>query len=344
VRRRTLKELAKALDISVATASRALGGYPDIAVKTRERVAQKAREIGYVPNSAGRMLVSGRTGFVGLVVPARGPQFVDAFIGQFVTGLGEGLVARGCDLFLAIATHGQSEVEVIRHLVDSGRADGLVLTRIAENDPRVNFLIERQFPFVAHGQLLGDARPYHWMDTDGTAAFAKAFDILYDLGHRRFGLVTISEPMTFRHHRELGLRHAIAARGDPAVTLAVAQSPRGDAAARSEAVHHMLTRPDRPTAVVGLFDELALTAMQEAARMGLSVPGDLSVIGFDNITASAFSTPGLSTFDQDTHASALSIAHMICDVIETNPQTPMTVLKTAGFVCRGSQGPAPPLS
>jgi LacI family transcriptional regulator len=127
-RGKTLKELAEHLDVSITTVSRALADHPKIALKTRQRVAAAAREHGYVPNVAARQLASGRSGFAGLVLPVRGPNFVDSYIGEFVTGLGEGLVERGMDLFLATAPAGQSELSVLRHVVDSGRADGVVLT------------------------------------------------------------------------------------------------------------------------------------------------------------------------------------------------------------------------
>lgn len=339
--RSTLKELAQALDLSIATVSRALGGYEDIAQQTRERVAAKARELGYVPNSAGRSLVSGRSGFVGLVLPIRGPDFVDSFLGEFITGLGEGLVAHGSDLLLVTAPQGQSELGVLEHLVRSGRADGVVLTRIAEDDARLTLLYERGFPFVAHGRLLNSAHHYHWLDTDGAAAFTHAFDMLYELGHRHFGLVTIEEPMTFRYDRERGLTEAITRRGDPSVTLKVARAPRFDASARSAAIAAMFEAGERPTAVLGLFDELALAALRHAASNGLSIPHDLSVIGFDNIAAAEFAPPGLTTFDQSTRDSARTIASMLHRVIEETPKEPVTHLKTARFIARGSHGPAP---
>jgi LacI family transcriptional regulator len=339
----TLKQLAQALDISVATASRALAGYADISAKTRLRVAEKAREIGYVANSAGRMLVSGRSGFVGLIMPIRGPNFVDSFLGEFVTGLGEGLVARGADLFIATAPKGQSEIGILKHVVDSGRADGIVLTRVAVHDERVSFLIDRGFPFVAHGRVLDAAAPYAWLDTSGEDAFAEAFERLYSLGHRRFGLVTIDEAMTFRHYREQGLRRAVAARADPEVALQTVSAPRFDVARHRAGISAMLASPQRPTAVIGLFDELALIAMKEAEALGLSVPADLSVIGFDNAPAAAFSTPGLTTFDQATRESAREIAGMLLDVIEKTRPAPRSELKRPQYMARGSHGPAPVL-
>lgn len=340
-RRSTLKELAAALDLSVATVSRALGGYEDIAVETRRRVAEKAREMGYVPNMAGRMLVSGKSGFVGLVLPIRGPNFVDSFLGQFVTGLGEGLVAKGVDLMIATASAGQSELEVLERLVHSGRVDGVVLTRIAEKDERVAFLMEKRFPFVLHGRLSDEDAPYSWLDTSGEAAFLQAFRCLYSLGHRHFGLVTISDSMTFRRHRESGLEAGIAEIGDPTVRLAVARSPRFDDDAHRAAIRRMLSAPERPTAVIGLFDELALMTMREAQAMGLSVPEDLSVVGFDNVPAAGFSSPGLTTFDQATRESGREIADMLTRLIEDGRSGPLSSLKVPRFIERGSHGPAP---
>src|SRR3954451_19773162 len=112
----TLRELASRLDLSIATVSRALAGDRAIAAGTRERVAEAADRYGYVPNIAARQLVSGRSGFVGFVMPVRGPNFIDSYLGEFITGLGEGLVGRGIDMFIATAQPGRSELSVLRHV------------------------------------------------------------------------------------------------------------------------------------------------------------------------------------------------------------------------------------
>ena len=338
---KTLKALADRLDVSITTVSRALAGHDAIALKTRERVVNAAREFGYVPNTAARALVSGRSGFVGLVLPIRGPNLVDAFLGEFVTGLGEGLVQRGNDLILATAAEGQPELSVLRHLVESGRADGMVVTRIAETDERLSYLMDRDVPFVAHGRLHDSDLAYNWLDTDGAHAFGEAFDLLYELGHRDFGLVTISEPMTFRHLRQDGLADAIARRGDPSVTLQVVTAPRFDRDARIQAVNRMLAAPRRPTAIVCLFDEIALTVMEEVQHAGLSIPNDLSVIGFDNIATAAYAPPGLTTFDASIRECAREIAEMLLTVIAERPEKPLTRLVRPVLTLRASHGPAP---
>lgn len=340
----TLRELASKLDVSVGTVSRALSGDAAIALKTRERVVNAAKEFGYVPNQAARQLVSGRSGFVGFVMPVRGPNFIDAYLGEFLTGLGEGLVEHGMDLFIATVPAGRSELSVLRHVVESGRADGVVVPRIGVRDERLTYLMERNFPFVAHGRLLDSPASFNWLDADGAAAFGEAFDLLYDEGHRHFGLVSISDPMTFRHLRERGLRDAIARRGDPAVKLDVATAPRFDRGATVAAVNSLIHAEHRPTAIIGLFDELALTILEEAARAGLSVPRDLSVVGFDNITAAAYAPPGLTTFEARTRDSAREIAAMLVHVIEKKPATAATTLIAPKLIARASHGPVPEIT
>lgn len=338
---RTLRDLAAALDVSVATVSRALAGDERIAEATRERVRGAARRHGYVPNRAAKALVSGRSGFVALAVPGRGPGKVDPFLGEFVSGLAEGLGARGLDLLLTAPAAGKPEVEVLRGLVASRQADGIVLARTREADERVAFLAGRGLPFVSHGRAGGIEAPFDWVDTDGARAFGEAFDLLYGLGHRRFGLVTIAEPMSFRRDREAGLAAAIGRRGDPAVTLDVAAAPRFDDAARAAAIARLLGRAPMPTAVLALFDGLALDVMVEAARRGLSVPADLSVIGFDDVPAAAHARPGLTTFDAAIHACARELADVLAGAIAEPGRPARTHLLAAPLVRRGSHGPAP---
>jgi len=341
MRAKTLKELADSLDVSITTVSRALAGHERIALKTRERVVKAAEELGYVPNGMARALVSGRSRFVALALPIRGPNLVDSFLGEFVTGLGEGLVARGNDLMLATVPEGMDELSILRHVVESGRADGVVLTRIAEADERLVYLSERGFPFVAHGRLVNGRIAHHWLDTDGTHAFSEAFDMLYALGHRRFGLVTISEAMTFRHLREAGLTTAIDRKGDPEVSLQIVRAPRFDRDARTIGIRQLLSDPERPTAILGLFDELALSVMEEARKVGIAVPQDLSVIGFDNVAVGNYVPPGLTTFDARIRQAAREIGEMTVDIIENPPDSPLSRLIKPVLVPRASHGPAP---
>ncbi|SDG58319.1 LacI family DNA-binding transcriptional regulator [Pelagibacterium luteolum] len=343
-RARTLKELAERLGVSITTVSRALAGHEQIALKTRQRVSEAAREMGYVPNVAARQLVSGRSNFVGFIIPLRGPNFMDSYLGEFVTGLGEGFVAHGIDLILATVQPNRSELDVLRHLVESGRADGVVVPRIAADDARIDYLRATGFPFVAHGRIRDDEGDYTWLDADSEAAFEEAFDLLYSHGHRHIGLVSIAEDMTFRNLREKGLANAIARKGDPTVRLDIVRPPRFDRGASVAAINSLLGATERPTAIIGLFDELALTVMEEAQRAGLSIPRDLSVMGFDNISTAAYAPPGLTTFEVKTRGMAREIAHMLVALIEGEEPGHSNRLIKPSLVLRASHGPVPDIN
>lgn len=339
----TIKDVAAALGLSPATVSRALADNPRIPEVTRARIRETASRLGYTVNRAAQSLVrGGGTGFVGLVLSDPGYGREDSYLSEFITGLGKGLSDLDTDLFVSAIPDGKSELSVIQNIVRSQRADGLVLARTSEADPRVDFLLQEGFPFVTHGRVTGDVLPFSWVDTDGAAAFAEAFGMLYDLGHRHFGLLTVEEPMMFRHHRTEGLRAAVEAKADPHVRLTIATAPRFVARRRAEVIGEMLTRTDRPTAVLCLFDGLALTVLAQAAAMGLSVPGDFSVIGFDNITSAAHVQPGLTTFDSDTLECGRRVAQMLVERIATGVGAPArSCLIAPRLILRGSHGPAP---
>lgn len=338
----TIKDIARALDLSVSTVSRALSGKGRIPDVTRTRVQDAARELGYSPNRAAQVLVGKRnSGFAGLVLTDPGYGREDSYLGEYVSGLGHGLAEAGVDLFLAAIPEGQSELSVIRNIVATRRADGLILGRTSEVDPRIDFLLDAGFPFVTHGRVATDTARHDWIDTDGFTAFGQAFDMLYALGHRRFALLTIEEPMTFRLHRTEGLTQAMERQGDPQVSLTIVTSPRYDAARRTQVIRDLLCADDRPTAVLAMFDGLALAVLREAEGMSLSVPGDLSVIGFDNIASAPLARPGLTTFDSDTHAAARESARMLVARIKDPQAAPMKRLVQPRLVLRASHGAAP---
>lgn len=338
----TIKDIARECGLSVSTVSRALSGEGRLPQVTREKVRATATRLGYIPNRAAQTLVGKRnSGFAGLVLTDPGYGCEDSYLGEYISGLGAGLSESGFDLFLAAIPEGQSELSVIRNIVATRRADGLILARTSETDARVAFLHDAGFPFVTHGRVTDGALRHDWIDTDGLTAFAEAFDMLYALGHRRFTLLTIEEPMTFRLYRTEGLLQAIAQQGDPDVRLRIATSPRYNSERRKQVIHYMLSGPDRPTAVLAMFDGLALAVLQVAEQMGLSVPHDLSVTGFDNIASSALARPGLTTFDSDTFHAAQISARMLVARLNDPGADQSSYLVRPRLVARGSHGVAP---
>lgn len=335
-----LKEIADRLGLSITTVSRALNGYTEVSEASRERIFATANVMGYVPNQIGRMLASGKTGLIGLPLPVRDGRMMDGFLGEFVAGLAEGLVARGRDLMIATVAGGQSDLDVIRRMVDGRRVDAMVVNRATVDDPRVAFLIERDFPFVVHGRVLGSRAPYAWYDTDGEAAFGEAVNLLAGLGHRRFGYLGASEQLTFAVMRRRGFESAMKAVGLTVDAAAVAVAAPFDDLAVTLAARRLIAARPRPTAILCATDTLAVAVIEAARQAGYAVPRDLSVIGFDNVPVAAFTDPPLSTFDQHARESARAVAYMVADSVD-GVGAPRTALAKADFVCRASHGPAP---
>lgn len=340
-RRTGLKQLAAALGLSITTVSRALADYPDVSPATRDRVRAAADRMGYVPSRVARTLVSGRSDVIGMVLPMRDGHVIDAFLGTFITGLGEGLAERGRDLFLATVTRRQTEVEVLKHIIDGHRADALVINRTEVADRRVAYLLDRGFPFVVHGRLLDESRPYVHFDTDGEGAFRRAAEMLVALGHRRFGLLTIAEPYSFARLRRRGLERALAVAGLALPPSAIVAAPMSDPQAARAAAARLLALDPRPTAVLCAVDSLALALLEAAKAQGVAVPDDMSVIGFDDVPIAAFADPPLSTFDQAARESAATVAGMVIDVLERGPGQVESRCIEPGFIARASHGPAP---
>ena len=223
-----LKHLASELGLSITTVSRALAGYSDVSAETRARVVTVARANEYVPNRAGRMLVSGRSDFIGMLLPVRGDEIIDSYLSEFLVGLTTGLSRRGRDLFLAAVAPGEDDLTVLRHMVDSQRADGIVLYRTFCDDPRARFLADRRVPFTSHGRTLTLDASYAWVDTDGEGAFALAARQLIDLGHTEFAFFGPTQPYAYAYFRQRGLETTLRDCGLRLCPDRIVTAPAGD--------------------------------------------------------------------------------------------------------------------
>jgi LacI family transcriptional regulator, galactose operon repressor len=337
-----LKHLASELGLSITTVSRALAGYSDVSAETRARVVTVARANEYVPNRAGRMLVSGRSDFIGMLLPVRGDEIIDSYLSEFLVGLTTGLSRRGRDLFLAAVAPGEDDLTVLRHMVDSQRADGIVLYRTFCDDPRARFLADRRVPFTSHGRTLTLDASYAWVDTDGEGAFALAARQLIDLGHTEFAFFGPTQPYAYAYFRQRGLETTLRDCGLRLCPDRIVTAPAGETPAIAEAADRLLDLSPRPTAVFGAKDKFALAVLEAARRRGVAVPAQISVIGFDDLPVAAYANPPLSTFAQRMTEGAEILADLIVDRLERGPQAVAPRLIEPQFIPRASHGPAPP--
>jgi LacI family transcriptional regulator len=331
----SLARIAHSLGISTTTVSRALGGFDDVALPTRARVAAEAARIGYRPNQVARRLRRGRSEAIGMVLPAAPGQFDDPFFLRILAAVGPRLEQAGLDLLVTTARPGADEVSAYRHLAEGRRVDGVLLARTRRHDERITYLLDRGLPFVAHGRC-EEVRPFAYVDIDGEAACRAATERLIDFGHRRIGLINAAPGYMFAHFREAGWRAALRAAGLAEGPSAAAEPTEENGFLRARA---MLSGPDQPSALVCATDRLAVGALHALADAGLRAGREVSVIGYDDLPFATYTDPPLTTMEQPIERAAARMVDMLLQLLGGASPVGMHELWPARLIPRASDGP-----
>jgi LacI family transcriptional regulator len=332
----SLRSLAKSLNLSITTVSRALDGYSDVSEATRLRVREAAEASGYTPNAAARRLRKGTTEVVMLILPAEPGHFNEPLYIGLLASMGERLAVAGYDLMLFAAPPGPDELRAYRKVVEGRRADAVVVVRTRRDDPRVRYLAGADFPFVVMGRTEFD-QPYAFVDGDGETAFAYATKRLIALGHRRITHLAAPSAFTFAGYRRRGYERAMAGAGLEPDVIEDAHAQEGGYRGALAA----LLRPARPTALLCATDSMAIGALQAARTLDLDVPADLSVIGHDNLPAGEHTHPPLTTMELPIAETGRVLAEMVLARMAGDDPAEISRILPVRFVERGSMGPAP---
>ena len=312
-----IRELARLSGVSVGTVSRALNGYKDVGEATRERVLKLAEELDYTPDAAARRLVTRRSHVVGVVLDtgAGHPDLGHPFFHEVLVGLKQRLGSEGYDLLLFASEHpggGFGAHSYLKRCSHHG-VDGVVLMGVDADEPEVARLARSALPCVSVDVELS-GRATSWITSDSIDGARLAVEHLAGLGHRR--IATIAGPPETLPGRERlrGYQRAIAAAGleyhDDFVAYGDFYYESGGAA-----IERLLALPEPPTAVFAASDMMALGALRAVHAAGASVPGDVSVVGFDDIAMAAMAHPPLTTVRQDKVALGVRAAQTLLDRI-----------------------------
>ncbi|WP_374356718.1 substrate-binding domain-containing protein [Chitinimonas sp.] len=273
-----LKALAANLQLSMTTVSRALNGYSDVSEKTRQRVVEAARNLGYQPNPVARSLALGRANAVGIVHPLEHGDVADPRFLSVVAGLTEGLAAQHIDLLIASATE-KGELDTYDRLVTGRRVDGFIVARTLRQDERIDYLRQAGVPFLAYGRT-ADASGYPWFDFDNAAGSRMAVERLVELGHRRIAYIHASLHYNFAYGRHAGFIEAMRA---AALPVEPRWMPSAGLARSSgyNAMLGLLEQAQWPSAVIidnNLAGEGAVRALLDR---GVAIGRQMSVIVYD---------------------------------------------------------------
>ena len=337
-----MKELSQLLGISQKTISRALNGYPEVSAETRRRVMEAAEKTGYRPNAAAQRLATGKVGSIGLVMPIGEHHRSDVHFGEFLSGLGEEASRSGFHLVI-MPTEPEKEREALRGLAASGSVDGIYLAYMKKNDPRIAMMQSLSLPFLVHGRSVGVEEDYPYLDVDNEGAFRDATQLLLQLGHTRIGLLNGPEGYDFTYRRCLGVENALSANG---LTLH-ANNKRHSSMTDEEGylgMEALLSRPEKPTAILCASTALALGAIRSLNQRGLKPGKDISLIAHDDVLPllkpDNFSVP-LTTTRSSLRAAGVRVGQRLINRIKLNQTEPHQELWKAELVVRASTGPAP---
>jgi DNA-binding LacI/PurR family transcriptional regulator len=325
--------------VSKGAVSFALNDRPGVGPQTRDRILAAARDLGWQPSTRARALSRSRAFAVGLVM-RRAPELLgaDPFFPQFLAGVETALAERGSALVLqVVADDDEAEASSYRRLATQGRVDGVFLTDLQLRERRFGLLAGLGLPAVAVGRPAGPC-PFPVVTVDDRQGVAGTVEHLLGLGHRRVAFVGGTEGYVHSLSRRTAWREALEAAGVAPGPQRVADftGPGGAAATRA-----LLELADPPTAIVYANDVMAIAGMGVAIGLGLEVPGDLSVTGFDDVPLAAHVAPPLTTVRQDAMAWGRAAATVLLAAGEGRAAPDME-LPPATPVFRASTGPPRP--
>lgn len=351
-RRLTLLTLARDLGVSRATVSNAYNRPDQLSPALRERILARAAELGFPgPDPMARGLRRGRVGAVGVLVDeGLSYAFSDPTAVLFLDGLARELEADGLGLLLHAAHAGGGDLDRIR----DAAVDAWVVQSLPERHPAVSAAQSRGRPLVVLDQPRLPGVPLVGIDDE--AGGGAALEHVLGLGHRRIAVLTMqlhadgrSGPADLPRQRTAtyqvmrrrlgGAAAAAEAAGLRWTDVAVLECTANDPEVAAGVVAPLLSGPDRPTAVVALSDQLALGVLRAAGSLGLDVPGQLSVTGFDDSPAAAEARPPLTTVAQPLRERGEAVGVLVRGLLRGEPVvTPAPA--SVHLVVRGSTAPA----
>ena len=282
-RRPTIDDVAARAGVSSAAVSFAMNGRPGVGEETRRRILAAAAELGWRPSAHARALTEARARAIGLLLARPVEQLeVDPFFVRFLAGVERALARSDHALVLRVLDSAEPvDLDAYERLAASGRVDGFLLCDVELDDPRFELI---DLPAVVAGHPVSPC-PFPWLETEHARGAAAAVEHLLELGHRRIGFCGSSERFEHVQARMHAWREALESAGLEPGPVAF-----GDPGALFD---------DGVTAIVFTSDLLAAAGLGAARGRGIAVPGELSIVGFDDSPLAALASPPLTSVRVD---------------------------------------------
>lgn len=339
-KRATIAEIAARAGVSIGAVSYALNGRPGVSEQTRKRILRIADELGWRPSLAARSLSGARAHSVGLIIARTADTLgVEPFYMRFIAGLERELSEQRVALLLQVVEDHEAAIEAMRLAWAERRIDGIVVTDLWTEDSRIPVLTELRIPAVLAGPPRSDV-PAARLGTvwkDEAAAIEASVDYLVALGHRTIARVAGLPALVHTQLRIAAFREAMARQGLPEPPIIETDYSAEEGA---QATRTLLSRRDRPSAILYDNDVMAVAALNVAQEMRISVPGELSIAAGDDSQLCVLVRPGLTALSWDIQAFGRNTARVLMEIVEGGPPRSFEQ-STARLLVRASTGPPP---
>ncbi|WP_409291260.1 LacI family DNA-binding transcriptional regulator [Peribacillus sp. SCS-37] len=322
----TIKDIARVAGVSVTTVSRALNGYSDVNEKTRQKIIKVSKELNYSPNTLARSLVMKKSRTIGLLVSGLEKSSIkDNFTFQVLAGVNEFITESEYDLVLFSTTSTKQREKTYSQLCKERRVDGVIIQGIRTDDPYLHEVVESNIPcMLIDIPIVTDTVGY--VTTDNVEGARLACEHLISLGHRNIAMVNGHDFAFVSKERLEGFAAAMADEGISVNHEWLINGEFNEDTAEERAFVLLKEHPEI-TAVFCASDLMALGVIKAAKRLGLDVPSQLSVIGYDDILLAAYVTPSLTTISQNISQMGYEAVKHLVDTLEGEVEPKVISLK-----------------
>lgn len=334
-KRVTHKDVAERAGVSVATVSYVLNNGPrPVSVETRARVEEAITELGYYPNELARSLRLQQSSTIGLILP----NVMNPVFAEIAHELESVCTQEGFLVLLCNSDRQHEREERFIQMLRAKQVDGVVITPQSEPLALIKPLLQAHIPVVV---LEHDLPGVHCIAMDELQGGRIATQYLLGLGHRRIALIKRTATSALSRQRSVGYQQALAAVGIPYDPQLVLECAAGQTAG-AQAMQQLLALREPPTAVFTHNDVLTMGALHAIHSAGLAVPGDISVVGYDDITAAAYLSPPLTTVRSPKAEMGLLAGRTILQLVRQKESLPpQTTTLPVELVARSSTAPPP---
>ncbi|MCS6831477.1 MAG: LacI family DNA-binding transcriptional regulator [Armatimonadota bacterium] len=337
-RRITLKDIAMASQVSIATACDVLNNKPRTRVSetTRQRILETASRLGYQPHRGARSLRTNLHHLIAVSVLLAPEMPFSPFASELVSGAFKAAREEGWHITVSGYRDIQEELRQLEEIIAERSVDGVIIYEPVEDDPRIS-LLKGKMPFVLIGSY--EKEEVYSVDLDNEGAAFMATQHLIALGHHHIALVSAPRHYLTCRSRQRGYRQALLQAGIPFDQSFVVEVEEYSSQAGAQALEILLQRNQpRPTAVVAMDDSLALGIIYKAHQHGLHVPDDLAVVGFNDARYTEYSEPSLTTVRVFAEAMARQATQMLIRLIRQEPVGARHIVMPAQMIIRRSCG------